>query len=103
MKYSLVYVTAGSKEEAEKIGAALVEERLAACVNIYPIKSIYRWKGKVEKAEEVAILVKTRTDLVDKLITKLEGLHSYEVPDIVALPITKGYPRYLDWISESTE
>lgn len=103
MPYRFIYITASDEAEAREIGRTLVEEKLAACVNIHPIQSIYRWEGEIEEAGEVAMLVKTRTELVDKVIKRVKELHSYEVPCIVSLSIDKGYPDYLRWIEESTE
>ncbi|MFC1904443.1 divalent-cation tolerance protein CutA [Chloroflexota bacterium] len=102
MQYHLIYVTTQDEAEAREIGRTLVEERLAACVNIFPIKSIYRWQGTIEEAGEVAMFIKTRAELADKIIKRVKELHSYEVPCIVSLPIEKGYPDYLKWIEEST-
>jgi periplasmic divalent cation tolerance protein len=103
MQYRSVYITAGDEDEAGRIGRTLVEEKLAACVNINPMKSIYRWEGKIREEGEVAMFVKTRAELVDKVIERVKELHSYEVPCIVSLPIEKGYPDYLKWIDESTK
>ena len=103
MPYRLIYITTGDEAEAKKIGRTLVEEKLAACVNFYPIQSIYRWEGEIEEEGEIAILVKTRAELVDRVIERVKELHSYEVPDIISLPIEKGYPAYLQWIEESTK
>jgi len=102
VKYYSVYITAKDEGEARKIGKALVEEKLAACVNILPIKSIYRWKGEIEEAEEVTMFVKTKAELADEVIKRVKELHSYEVPCIVCFPIEKGYRGYLKWIEEST-
>ena len=102
MKYCMVYITVGDEAEAREIGRRLVEEKLAACVNFCPVQSIYRWQGKIEEGGEMAMLVKTRADLVEQVIARVKQLHSYEVPDIVSLPIEKGYPPYLRWIEEST-
>ncbi len=102
MPYCLVYTTTGDQAEAQKIGRTLVEEKLAACVNIHPIQSIYRWQGKIEEAREVAILVKTRAELADKVIERVKELHSYEIPDIISWPIERGYPDFLRWLEEST-
>jgi len=98
----MVYITAGDEAEARKIGRTLVEEKLAACVNILPIQSIYRWQGVIEEEGEMAMLVKTRAELADRVIERVKELHSYEVPDIVSLPIEKGNPDYLQWLGEST-
>ncbi len=102
MEYRLVYITAGSEEEARKIGRALVEERLAACVNLFPIYSIYRWQGKIEEGPEMVLLARTRAALTDQVIARVKALHSYKVPDITVFQIEKGLPDYLRWIEEST-
>ena len=98
----VVLVTCGSEEEASRIARALVEERLAACVNILgvPVRSIYRWKGRVERAEEHLLLVKTRRGRVKALETAVKRMHSYETPEIIALPIAEGSRRYLGWLEE---
>ena len=98
----MVYITAGDEAEARKIGRTLVEEKLAACVNILPIQSIYRWQEAIEEEAEMAMLVKTRIELADRVIERVKELHSYEVPDIVSLPIEKGNPDYVRWLGEST-
>ena len=103
MQYYSVYITAKDEDEARKIGETLVEEKLAACVNIFPVKSIYRWEGDIQEEGEVAMFVKTRAELADEVINRVKELHSYEVPCIVSLPIAKGYPDYLKWIEESTK
>jgi len=102
MQYCLIYITTGDEAEARKIGRTLMEEKLVACVNFRPIKSIFRWEGKIQEEEEVAILVKTRAELADRVIERVKELHSYEVPCIVSLPIEKGSPDFLQWIEEST-
>jgi periplasmic divalent cation tolerance protein len=103
MQYYSIYITTKDEEEARRIGKTLVEEKLAACVNIHPIKSIYRWGGGIEEEEETALLVKTKAELADEVIERVKELHSYEVPCIVSLPIEKGNPAYLKWIKESTK
>lgn len=103
MSYCLIYITTQDEDEARKIGRTLVEEKLAACVNIHPIQSIYRWEGKISEESEAAMLVKTRTELVDRVIGRVKELHSYEVPCIVSSPINSGNPGYLKWIEESTK
>jgi len=103
MQYHSIYITTKDEEEAKRIGKTLVEEKLAACVNIHPIKSIYRWGGGIEEEEETALLVKTKAELADEVIERVKELHSYEVPCIVSLPIEKGNPDYLKWIKESTK
>ena len=97
-----VYAVFADAEEAERIGRAVVEDRLAACMNlISPIRSIYRWKGAVETAEEVSAIFKTSEGQVDALMTRIAGLHSYEVPCVVAWPIEKVLGSYADWVNES--
>ena len=97
-----VYAVFANAEEADRIGRQLVEERLAACVNILPgVRSVYRWKGAVESANEVAAIFKTTDRRADALITKIAGLHSYEVPCIVTWPIDKILAPYADWVEDS--
>lgn len=97
-----VYAIFANAEEAERIGRTMVEERLAACVNILgPIRSIYRWQGAIESADEVAAIFKTRHDAVDALITRIAGLHSYAVPCIVTWPVDKLLGAYADWVEDS--
>ena len=102
MKYCVIYITTRDEAEAREIGRRLVEEKLAACVNFHPVQSVYRWEGGIEAGGEIALLVKTRAELAERVIERVKALHSYEVPDIVSLPIEKGYPPYLRWIEEST-
>jgi periplasmic divalent cation tolerance protein len=98
-----VLSTAGSQEEAERIATALVDERLAACVNLVgPITSIYRWQGAVERAPEVLLVIKTRRALATRLIARLGALHSYDVPEAIVLPISAGARPYLDWLATET-
>jgi periplasmic divalent cation tolerance protein len=101
-QYRFIYVTAGNMREAGKIGARLVEERLAACVNIFPIRSVYRWKGKTQREKETAMIIKTRRGLVDRVIQRVKELHTYEVPCVVALGVEEGSADFLRWIDEST-
>jgi periplasmic divalent cation tolerance protein len=97
--YIQISTTTETIEQAEEIARHLVEIKLAACVQITgPIISIYRWKGKVEDAKEWLCLIKTREDLFDKVETAIKKLHSYETPEIIAVPIVKGSKKYLDWI-----
>jgi periplasmic divalent cation tolerance protein len=99
----LVLVMAGSEDEAASIARTLVDERLAACVNIIgPARSIYRWGGAVEDAREYLLLIKTRARLYTKVERRVRELHSYEVPEVVALPFASGSRRYLEWLFEST-
>jgi periplasmic divalent cation tolerance protein len=99
--FIVVYVTVGSPDEGDRLASALVEERLAACVNrIRPVRSTYRWQGKVEQSEEELLIIKTKRDLFDRLKKRVEGLHSYSVPEIIALPILEGSEGYLKWLEE---
>ncbi len=99
--FSVVYITAGSMDEAKSIGRVLVEERLAACANLFPITSIFRWKDNIEEAGEFGIIVKTRTDRVKDIENRVKQIHSYEVPCIVSFKIGYGSEDYLKWIGES--
>ena len=100
---NIVYTTVGSEEEAVLIARTVVEEKLAACANIIPsTRSIYRWQGKVEDESESLIFIKTRSDSVEALIARIKELHTYDVPDIIAIPIEKGYQPYLDWVVENS-
>jgi periplasmic divalent cation tolerance protein len=99
----IVLTTAGSQEEARKIANALVERRLAACVNIVPhVESIYRWQGKIETAEEWLLLIKTQAELFDRVRNAVKELHSYDLPECVMLEVAAGSPEYLDWIAKNT-
>lgn len=99
----LVYVTAPSLEEAERIATELVECRLAAGVNILPsVRSVYRWKGALCKSTEVALIIKTEEACFPALADRIRELHSYETPCIIAAPITFGIPEFLDWIAANT-
>lgn len=99
----VVLITCGSTKEARKIGRALVEGRHAACANILqsPVQSIYRWKGKIESAREFLVLLKTSRSRFSALEREVRRLHSYDVPEIIALPIQEGSRSYLKWILES--
>jgi periplasmic divalent cation tolerance protein len=99
----LVLVTCGSTAEARRIARAVVEERLAACVNILPgaVASIYRWKGKMESARERLLLIKTSRKRLAKLRAAVKRLHSYDVPEFIAVPIVAGSRAYLAWLDES--
>lgn len=98
----LVLTTAGSVEEANRIADALVERRLAACVNISaPITSVYRWQGKVERAQEWLLLIKTTAGMADEVGDAIKELHSYELPECVVLRIEGGSEEYLEWVGEN--
>ena len=100
-RHIVVFITSVSKEEADKIADVLVSSGLAACVNmVQGVKSVFMWKGKVEKADEVLLVVKTRREMFTMLMGEVKRLHSYEVPEIIALPLIGGSQDYLDWIDE---
>jgi len=95
----IVYITASNIEEAKDLSEAVINERLAACASIVEkVSSIYHWKGKIEKNNESLLILKTREDKMDALTVRVKQLHSYENPEIVAVPIVKGSGEYLDWI-----
>jgi periplasmic divalent cation tolerance protein len=97
-----VYAIFANSEEAERIGRAVIEERLAACINILPgVRSIYRWQGAIETSDEVAAILKTSAATADALITRIAALHSYDVPCIVTWPIDKLLASYADWVEDS--
>ena len=100
MDIRMLYITAGSRDEAKKIGRALVEARLAACANVIDgMESVYWWEGKLTEDREAVLIVKTRADLVPAVTAKVKALHSYTVPCVVALPILDGNPDYLNWVA----
>ena len=103
-EYITVLITAPNEEEAAKISRTIVEESLAACVNIIrSVRSIYRWQGSVEDESEVLMIAKTKRALFDRLKGRIKELHSYEVPEIIGLPVIEGSKQYLDWLSQETE
>ncbi len=97
-------MTAANKKEANKIASVLIKEKLAACVNIIEgVRSLFRWQGKIDMAQEALLVIKSRKTLMNRLIKKVKSLHSYEVPEIIALPIICGDKKYLEWLDESTK
>jgi periplasmic divalent cation tolerance protein len=99
----IILTTAGSQEEARKIAHALVERKLAACVNIVPrIESVYRWQGKVETAHEWLLLIKTQAEFFEQVRDAVKELHSYDLPECVMLEVAAGSQDYLDWIAKNT-
>ena len=103
MEFLFVYITAANVEEARRIGKTLIEERLAACVNILPqLESWYRWEGKVDNSQESLLIAKTRADLRDSVQRRVLELHSYSCPCVVFLPVAGGNPAYLEWIARET-
>lgn len=102
-KHIVFFITSASLEEGERIARALLEERLAACVNLMPaVRSFFWWEGKVQEEAEVLLIGKGPTDLFPKVQALVRALHSYTVPEIISLPITSGLPEYLAWIDDST-
>ena len=102
-KYKLCLVTTDKEELAKKIARRLVDEKLAACVNIIKkIKSIYRWKDKIEESDEILLLIKTKTILVKDIIFLVKSMHNYSVPEIIFLDISEGLDEYLDWLGANT-
>ena len=97
--YIVVFITAGSSDEAEKIAGELVNKKIAACVNVIPeVKSVFSWKGRMEKANELLLVVKTKSSLFKDVVELVKKIHKYEVPEIIALPIVEGSKDYLEWI-----
>lgn len=101
--YGVVLVTTASRAEAEAIATSLVQSQLAACVSLLPIHSIYTWQGKLHQEQEWQLLIKTDLTQFQALATKIRELHSYEVPEIIALPLVAGSQPYLQWISEQVK
>jgi periplasmic divalent cation tolerance protein len=100
--YIIVFVTTANKMEAERISRTLVEERLVACTNIVnPVTSFFHWKGNIDCADECLVIMKSKCDLFAALEQRVKALHSYEVPEILALPIVEGSVDYLTWLSEN--
>jgi periplasmic divalent cation tolerance protein len=98
-----VLVTAPDEEQGARMARALVEESLAACVNMIPgIRSVYRWRGEVCEDSEVLLWIKTRKALFPRILERVRELHPYEVPEIVSLSIDEGLPQYLEWVAEET-
>ena len=100
----IVLITAGNEEEAHKIAKLLVKEKKAACVNIVPgVDSLFHWKGKIDSARESLLLVKTRASLFPEIVSLVKETHSYEVPEIIALPIIGGSEEYLKWLDSACQ
>lgn len=100
--YIVIFITASSKKEAQAIGRELIKRKLAACVNtVDKIESFFWWQGKIDKANETLLIIKSKKSKLRRIIKTVKLLHSYEVPEIIAMPIISGYKPYLDWIDES--
>lgn len=103
MNALIVITNVPDRAVADKVARALVDQKLAACVNILaPCSSVYRWQGNVETATEIPLLIKTRADIYAEVEAAIKGLHPYELPEIVAVSVVQGSPEYLDWINGST-
>ena len=103
MSVRFVYITTNSEEEAVRIGKEMVTARLAACANVIgPIRSYYWWEGKVQEDQEAVVILKTREELMEKLIHSVKSLHSYECPCIVSLEVVEGNPDFLKWVYDET-
>ncbi len=103
MRETLTFVTCKDRAQARRIARTLIREKLAACVNLVPgVTSIYVWKGKLEEAPELLLLIKSRAALSKRLAARVRALHSYSVPEVITIPIASGNPAYLRWIREST-
>jgi len=100
--YIVIFVTVGNKIEAGKIADKLIKDKLVACVNVVDkIKSLFWWQGRVDNATEVLLIAKSKKNKLTKIIKAVKSVHSYDLPEIIALPIIGGYKPYLDWINES--
>ncbi len=103
INYIVVFITSSNIEEANKISSELVEKKIVACVNVVPsVKSVFRWQGKVCNEDEVLLVAKTRLSAFGQLKSKVQELHSYDVPEIIAMPIIAGSEDYLEWLGSET-
>ena len=102
--YTVLFITAASTDEARRIAGMLLNQKKAACVNIVPrVSSLFWWQDKIDSAQESLLIVKTKTSLLNEIITLVRQVHSYDVPEIIALPIVGGNQDYLDWIGREVE
>ncbi|GAA3820867.1 divalent-cation tolerance protein CutA [Streptomyces phyllanthi] len=102
-QYAMVITTTDAEEKARSLASEVIDERLAACAQVYAIASVYRWEGRVEQEQEWRIDFKTRGDLVEKLARRIGELHDYDTPEVIALPIVSGSPAYLGWVTAQTQ
>ena len=102
-EYIMIMSTCPDKETAKKIAGILVKAKIAACVQSFPIESVYTWDGEICESAEIALIIKSKTSLFDKLKSTIKENHGYEVPEIVCFPITDGLPEYIKWIDDCTE
>ncbi|MCP4650736.1 MAG: divalent-cation tolerance protein CutA [PVC group bacterium] len=101
-EFIVIFITASSQDEADVLTDLLIGEKVAACVNTAPVNSVFSWKGAIERTGEIQLFVKTKRSLFEKVERLIKNHHSYEVPEIIALPIVAGSESYLDWMSETT-
>jgi periplasmic divalent cation tolerance protein len=102
-EYSTIITTCPDKNSAKEIANILVENRLVACVQMFPIESVYRWKNEICNENEIVLLMKSKPELFDKIVATIKENHTYEVPEIIQIPITNGLPEYLNWIDDCVE
>jgi len=102
-RIAIVSTTVGSDADARMLAEWLVGDRLAACVQLVPIQSVYRWKGAIERAPEVLLLAKTRADAADRLVDAIRARHPYELPEILVAPVAHGLQAYMDWVVAETD
>ena len=101
--YSIIITTFADKDSAKKTAKLLIERRLAACVQMFPIESVYLWKNEICDENETVLFLKSKTALFDNITAEIREIHTYEVPEIIQIPITGGLPEYLKWIDDCTE
>jgi periplasmic divalent cation tolerance protein len=102
-KYAVTVTICGEAETAKLIAETLIEMRLAACVKMFPVASVYFWKGEIRNDNEIALFIKSKTELFDKIMSEIKEIHPYELPEIIQIPIITGLPEYFSWIEENTE
>jgi periplasmic divalent cation tolerance protein len=102
LDYGVLLTTTPNRDEAHLIAKLLIDEKLAACVQLLPIESFYVWQGETQNEAEILLLVKTRSALFETAIARIKAVHSYTVPEIVAMPFAAGFPEYLNWIGQAT-
>ncbi|GHF38562.1 divalent-cation tolerance protein CutA [Streptomyces morookaense] len=100
--YAVVTTTADAEAKARFLAAEVIGDRLAACAQVYPVSSVYRWEGKVEQAQEWRVDFKTRGELVERLAERIGELHDYDTPEIIAVPVVAGSAGYLAWVGDET-
>jgi len=98
--YSIIITTTPDRDSAKHIAKLLVENHLAACVQMFPIESVYTWKGEVCDENEIKLLIKSKTEFFEKISAAIKEIHKYEVPEIIQIPVTNGLPEYLKWIDD---